>query len=301
MDFLQGGDLMTVLIKKDILTVEETRFYIAETAIAIDQVHHLNYIHRDLKPDNILIDKTGHVKLSDFGLCKAVASHHSPYLDQYKEPLNNPNSFNSTDPRAHSAMVAGYRSRNQRKLAFSTVGTPDYIAPEVFAQTGYDEGCDWWSLGVIMFECLVGYPPFYADDPRSTCSKILNFAKTLYFPPEARLSPEAQDLLTRMICDRETRISFDEITTHPFFYGLDWARIRSQQAPIIPIVASETDRRNFDTFEKKEEEEEEDVDNVSDDLIARHGHQHANPFQDYTFARPQTKTTSLNDLFKDIK
>jgi len=70
MEFLQGGDLMSVLMKKDILTEEETRFYIAETILAIDSVHKLNYIHRDLKPDNLLIGKDGHIKLSDFGLCK---------------------------------------------------------------------------------------------------------------------------------------------------------------------------------------------------------------------------------------
>lgn len=70
MEFLAGGDLMTLLMKKDILTEEESRFYIAETILAIEQVHSMNYIHRDLKPDNILLDKNGHVKLTDFGLCK---------------------------------------------------------------------------------------------------------------------------------------------------------------------------------------------------------------------------------------
>jgi len=70
MEFLAGGDLMTLLMRKDILTEDESRFYIAETILAIESVHNLNYIHRDLKPDNILLDKNGHVKLTDFGLCK---------------------------------------------------------------------------------------------------------------------------------------------------------------------------------------------------------------------------------------
>lgn len=70
MEFLPGGDLMTLLMRKDILSEEESRFYIGETILAIETIHNLNYIHRDLKPDNILLDKDGHVKLTDFGLCK---------------------------------------------------------------------------------------------------------------------------------------------------------------------------------------------------------------------------------------
>jgi len=77
----------------------------------------------------------------------------------------------------------GYK-RN-RQLAFSTVGTPDYIAPEVFGPKGYDETVDWWSVGVILFEMLVGYPPFFSDDSSITCQKILHWKKTLVIPPEA--------------------------------------------------------------------------------------------------------------------
>lgn len=306
MEFLQGGDLMTVLIKKDVLTVEETRFYIAETALAIDEVHSLNYIHRDLKPDNILLDNTGHVKLSDFGLCKAVATEPSPYLEQYKSQIQEGDKGLKPNDRAFNDLKQGYKKRG-RQLAYSTVGTPDYIAPEVFAQTGYDEGCDWWSLGVIMYECLVGYPPFYADDPRSTCTKIINFRKTLVFPPEANLSPEAKDLMSKMICEREKRIGFAEIKSHPFFKGLDWGRIRQTRAPIVPEISSETDVRHFDSFEEKKAEDEED-DEFPDEpegppqrRAAHHSNETApatsNPFQNYTFARPQAKTPALNDLF----
>jgi serine/threonine kinase 38 len=302
MEFLQGGDLMTVLIKKDTLSFEETRFYIAETALAIDEVHRLNYIHRDLKPDNILLDRDGHVKLSDFGLCKALATRPAPYLEQYRDQINaDPARYagDTTVERRFEDVKSDWKRRG-RHLAYSTVGTPDYIAPEVFAQTGYDEGCDWWSLGVIMYECLVGYPPFYADDPRVTCSKIINFKKSLFFPPEANLSREARDLLSRMICEREKRLSFAEIQTHPFFEGLDWDRVRQTQAPILPAVTSETDRQNFDTFDEKrpgEGEDEDEDDEAVDDLKPSAGAAAANPFQDYTFARPAPKATSLNDLF----
>lgn len=89
MEYLQGGDLMTILMKYDILTEDQARFYAAETALAIHSVHKLNYVHRDLKPDNILLDRHGHVKLSDFGLCKAFEGPQLPYLDQYKEEAKN--------------------------------------------------------------------------------------------------------------------------------------------------------------------------------------------------------------------
>ncbi len=90
--------------------------------------------------------------------------------------------------------------------AFSTVGTPDYIAPEVLLKKGYGMECDWWSLGAIMFEMLVGYPPFYSDEPLTTCRKIVNWRMFLRFPDEARLSPAARDLICRLMCDVDDRI-----------------------------------------------------------------------------------------------
>ena len=81
MDFLPGGDLMTLLMRKDVLSEDESRFYIAETILAIETVHKVNYIHRDLKPDNILLDKNGHVKLTDFGLCKHAQIRSSRLAD----------------------------------------------------------------------------------------------------------------------------------------------------------------------------------------------------------------------------
>lgn len=163
MDFLAGGDLMTLLMRKDILTEEESRFYIAETILAIESVHKVNYIHRDLKPDNILLDKHGHVKLTDFGLCK-----HAQIKPPTKhEERSNEYSVNFNQLKSALDKRLGYK--RCRKLAYSTVGTPDYIAPEVFGQAGYDETVDWWSCGVILFEMLVGYPPFFSDEPSTTC------------------------------------------------------------------------------------------------------------------------------------
>nr|KAG5692399.1 hypothetical protein BaRGS_000683 [Batillaria attramentaria] len=87
--------------------------------------------------------------------------------------------------------------RNRRQLAYSTVGTPDYIAPEVFMQTGYSSSCDWWSLGVIMYEMLIGYPPFCSENPQETYRKVMNWRETLVFPPEMPISNEARDLIQR--------------------------------------------------------------------------------------------------------
>lgn len=119
------------------------------------------------------------------------------------------------------------------------MGTPDYIAPEVFIQGGYNETVDWWSLGVILFEMLVGYPPFFSEDPSSTCQKILQWKKTFAIPPEAKLSPSAIDLIRRLIADSNERLGIngvEEIKAHPFFFGIDWRRIREKKAPYQPEV-----------------------------------------------------------------
>ena len=99
-----------------------------------------------------------------------------------------------------------------------------------------------------MYECLVGYPPFYADDPMSTCRKIVNWKKTLVFPAETKLSPEAKDLITKMICDASSRITFEQMKKHPFFKGIDWDHLRSAKAPIIPELKSDIDTQHFDEF-----------------------------------------------------
>jgi len=217
------------------LTEEQTRFYIAEIAMAVNSVHKLNYIHRDLKPDNILLDRDGHVKLTDFGLCKAFERDANPYQQ----------SANEASPKEDFKM----KSRRTK----SVVGTPDYIAPEVFMQKeeGYGRECDWWSLGVIMYECLVGYPPFATNDPSKTARKVVNWKQTLQFPPEARLSSASKDLISRLITDASHRLDFEQIQRHPFFKHTDWTRLRQTKAVIVPTITSDVDVRNFDEFEEK--------------------------------------------------
>lgn len=135
------------------------------------------------------------------------------------------------------------------------VGTVDYIAPEVFTHDGYTETVDWWSLGTLMFEMLIGYPPFCGNDMYQTYLTIANFRKHFEIPDDANISAEAEDLMRKLINEEENRLGRNgasEIKKHPFFKGIDWKTIRSQKAPMIPILKSEIDTRNFEKFEEKE-------------------------------------------------
>jgi serine/threonine kinase 38 len=132
MEYLPGGDLMNLLIKKDILSEDESRFYMGEMILAIEAVHKLNYIHRDLKPDNVLLDADGHIKLTDFGLSKHAEIRSNTASQTEKYEIKRSNNYNALKMMLNKKL--GYK--RDRQLAFSTVGTPDYIAPEVFGPKG---------------------------------------------------------------------------------------------------------------------------------------------------------------------
>jgi len=246
MEFLPGGDMMTLLMKKDTLSEEATQFYMAETALAIDSIHKLGFIHRDIKPDNLLLDARGHVKLSDFGLCTGLKKSHR--TDFYRDLSQVKPSDFSSNPMDSKRKAESWK-RNRRALAYSTVGTPDYIAPEVFLQTGYDKSCDWWSLGVIMFEMLIGYPPFCSETPQETYRKVMNWRETLEFPPEVPISEPATKTILRFCNEMDHRIrNLEDIQTIPWFKGVDWSHIRERPAAIPVEVKSIDDTSNFDDF-----------------------------------------------------
>ncbi|ORX74815.1 kinase-like protein [Linderina pennispora] len=263
-DFLPGGDLMTMLIKYDIFPEDVTRFYMAECVLALEDVHRLGFIHRDIKPDNILIDEDGHIKLSDFGLSTGFhrqhdSSYYQRLLDNiHKEhpedkPTDAAPSSNST-----SQQSAGETMRREITLTLSSKEKLGYMEEEpapacIFMQQGYGKACDWWSLGAIMFECLVGYPPFCSESSHDTYRKIMHWRESLVFPDDVRLSPESVHLVRSLLCDQQHRLGRNgawELKQHPFFAGVDWASLRTRtRPPWIPPLSSITDTSHFPTDE----------------------------------------------------
>ncbi|RXM34561.1 Serine/threonine-protein kinase MRCK alpha [Acipenser ruthenus] len=222
MDYYVGGDLLTLLSKfGDRIPEEMSQFYLAEMVMAVDSIHRLGYVHRDIKPDNILLDAQGHIRLGDFGSCLKLRE----------------------DGMIRSSVA---------------VGTPDYLSPEILhavedSSCCYGPECDWWSLGICAFEMFFGQTPFYADSIAETYAKIINFQEHFEFPRSVpEVSEEARDLIGGLVCGRQQRLGrcgFEDFKGHPFFVGINWEKLRHCQPPFQPEVMNSTDTSNFDVVD----------------------------------------------------
>eukprot|EP00927_Polykrikos_kofoidii_P084773 TRINITY_DN9032_c1_g1_i2.p1 TRINITY_DN9032_c1_g1~~TRINITY_DN9032_c1_g1_i2.p1 ORF type:complete len:805 (+),score=175.42 TRINITY_DN9032_c1_g1_i2:54-2417(+) len=297
MDYLPGGDLMTHLMRKDTFTEAETRFYIAELVEAVDYIHqNLHYIHRDIKPDNVVFDVLGHIHLLDFGLCK-----HNPPQPADEDGGGGERGGNTSV----NGSAGGLRAmRHPTRAQLNTVvGTPDYMGPEVYRNQSYGRECDWWSVGIIMFEMLFGGPPFSDErhDPAVTSRRVMSWRQHFHLPHDPRVSHAARDLMKGLICDPQDRLTAAEIRKHPFFHGMDFKRLREMDPPIKPVVRGPLDTSNFDEFVAVEEQY--GVTNSRYQVVKDPS---LFAFHDYTYRRDleskkPSVTAALDRVFKNVE
>lgn len=256
MDYCPGGDLMNYLIQRDLLEESEARFYIAEIILCVDSLHKMNCIHRDLKPDNILIGEDGHLKLSDFGLSFISNERLFPLTqnkknEYQKEKLHNCINFSDNEEKnipIEESKKTGQNVNNKQMIAYSNVGSPDYVAPEVINNEGYGEEIDWWSVGAIFYEMLIGFPPFFSENAQITCSKIKNYEKYLSIPRERKISSEAKNLINSFLTEPSKRLGvhgIEEIKNHIFFKNFNWEKIREMKPPFVPELSAPDDTKYF--------------------------------------------------------
>ncbi|KAK3009810.1 hypothetical protein RJ639_013935 [Escallonia herrerae] len=231
MEYLNGGDLFSLLRNLGCLEEDMARIYIAELVLALEYLHSLNVIHRDLKPDNLLIGPDGHIKLTDFGLSKVG-------LINSTDDLSGPSVNSSTLLRDNEPNMAAQSSlKREERRKHSVVGTPDYLAPEILLGMGHGATADWWSVGVIIFELLIGIPPFNAEYPQQIFDNIMNRDIPWPMVPE-EMSHDAHDFIDKLLIanpvQRLGATGAREVKKHPFFKDINWDTLARQKATFIP-------------------------------------------------------------------
>ncbi|XP_030634783.1 microtubule-associated serine/threonine-protein kinase 1 [Chanos chanos] len=227
MEYVEGGDCATLLKNIGALPVELARMYFAETVLALEYLHNYGIVHRDLKPDNLLITSMGHIKLTDFGLSKMGLMSLTTNLYE------------------------GHIEKDAREFLDKQVcGTPEYIAPEVILRQGYGKPVDWWAMGIILYEFLVGCVPFFGATPEELFGQVIT--DDIAWPEgDEALPADAQSLISALLQTNPlvrlgTGGAF-EVKEHSFFSELDWNSILRQKAEFIPQLESEEDTSYFDT------------------------------------------------------
>jgi len=219
MEFAAGGELFYHLRERGKFDEHTARFYAAEVIMALEYLHSSGIVFRDLKLENLVLSATGHIKLTDFGFAKNL---------------------------------------EDTGRAFTLCGTPEYLAPEIIRGTGYNYSVDWWALGVLLFEMLSGYSPFYSSSPLEIYKNVLS--GRIRFPSE--MDPVAKDLLKGLLArDPRKRLGvvrngMSGIRLHPFFNGIQWTA--STIPPIVPVLSHPGDTAYFKI-------DEDGAGNVSDD------------------------------------
>ncbi|XP_058053798.1 microtubule-associated serine/threonine-protein kinase 2 [Anopheles bellator] len=228
MEYVEGGDCATLLKNIGPLPSDMARFYFAETVLAVEYLHSYGIVHRDLKPDNLLITALGHIKLTDFGLSKMGLMSLATNLYE------------------------GYLDSETRQFSDKQVfGTPEYIAPEVILRQGYGKPVDWWSMGIILYEFLIGCVPFFGETPEELFAHTVNDDIEWPDGDDWPLQEEAKDLIAVLLQqnprDRLGTGGAHEVKDHCYFYGLDWNNLLRQKAEFVPQLDDEEDTSYFDT------------------------------------------------------
>lgn len=250
MEYVEGGDTATLLKNMGPLPVDIAKFYFAETVLAVEYLHSYGIVHRDLKPDNLLITNLGHIKLTDFGLSKVglmnlATNLYEGYLDKETKQFNDKQVY----------------------------GTPEYIAPEVILRQGYGKPVDWWSMGIILYEFLVGCVPFFGETPEELFAHVINDEIEWPEAEDWPLPEDAQHLVSQLLqqnpLDRLGTGGAHEVKEHPFFGDVDWDSLLRQKAEFVPHLENEEDTSYFDTrTDRYQHEDSEDHDDGEEHVFS---------------------------------
>ena len=216
MEYVPGGELFRFLCERDTLSCSEAAFYAAEVTMAFCTLHAIKCAYRDLKPENVLISASGHTKLADFGLAKVLL---------------------------------------QGEKTYTTCGTHEYISPEVIDGVGYDETCDWWQLGILLYEMIAAETPFVSPNPYELYSNILTKKVQFTSAFDETTKGLISDLLHK---DPSKRITQREILGHGFFAGMCWEQVKELglTPPFVPTLSAALDSSYFENFAESQTEEE---------------------------------------------